>query len=388
MTFTRADAGRTAARSICPFVRKEPPAAMTTVAHSCPFVIGVDTHARTHTYAVLAASGEHLTTEAFPNTHAGRARAIACVARRTGGDLGALWVIEGTGSYGALLAGTVARAGYRVAEAPRVTAYAPARRGTGKSDPLDAAAIAAAALPLEEDQLRIPRQDEGVRAALRVLVAAREQMTVERTAKVNALTALLRSVDLGIDARKPLSDTRITEVSHWRARDEALAAATARAEAVRLAKRITVLDGELKDNQTRTTELLEASPAAPLLEETGIGPVTAAVVYTAWSHLGRVRSEAAFAALAGVSPIPASSGNTVRHRLNRGGDRRLNCALHMATVVRTVHDPDTRAYAKRRKAEGKTPREIRRCLKRYLARRLYRTLNALHAPDNAIPNAA
>lgn len=136
------------------------------------------------------------------------------------------------------------------------------------------------------------------------------------------------------------------------------------------------------------TEMLEASPAAPLLEETGIGPVTAAVVYTAWSHLGRVRSEAAFAALAGVNPIPASSGNTVRHRLNRGGDRRLNCALHMATVVRTVHDPDTRAYAERRKAEGKTPREIRRCLKRYLARRLYRTLNALHAPDSAVPTTA
>jgi len=391
VTFTRADAGRAAASSICPFVRKEPSAVMTTVAHTCPFIIGVDTHARTHTYAVLAANGEHLATETFPNTHAGRSRAIAWAARHTGGDLGTLWIIEGAGSYGALLAGTVARAGYGVAEAPRVTAYAPARRGTGKSDPLDAAAIAAAALPLEEAHLRTPRQDEGVRAALRILVAAREQMTVERTAKVNALIALLRSVDLGIDARKPLSDTKITEVSHWRARDEALAAATARAEAVRLAKRITVLDSELKDNQTRTTELIEASPAAPLLKETGIGPVTAAVVYTAWSHLGRVRSEAAFAALAGVSPIPASSGNTVRHRLNRGGDRRLNCALHMATIVRTVHDPNTRAYAERRKAEGKTPREIRRCLKRYLARHLYRTLNALHAlhaPDSAVPTAA
>lgn len=277
---------------------------MTTVAHSYPFIIGVDTHARTHTYAVLAANGEHLATETFPNTHSGRSRAIAWAARHTGGDLGTLWIIEGAGSYGALLAGTVARAGYRVAEAPRVTAYAPARRGTGKSDPLDAAAIAAAALPLEEAHLRTPRQDEGVRAALRVLVAAREQMTVERTAKVNALIALLRSLDLGIDARKPLSDTKITEVSHWRARDEALAAATARAEAVRLAKRISVLDSELKDNQTRTTELIEASPAAPLLKETGIGPVTAAVVYTAWSHLGRVRSEAAFAALAGRESHP------------------------------------------------------------------------------------
>lgn len=141
MTFTRADAGRAAASSICPFVRKEPSAVMTTVAHTCPFIIGVDTHARTHTYAVLAANGEHLATETFPNTHAGRSRAIAWAARHTGGDLGTLWIIEGAGSYGALLAGTVARAGYRVAEAPRVTAYAPARRGTGKSDPLDAARL-------------------------------------------------------------------------------------------------------------------------------------------------------------------------------------------------------------------------------------------------------
>jgi transposase len=181
-------------------------------------------------------------------------------------------------------------------------------------------------------------------------------MTLERTAKVNALTALLRSIDLGIDARKPLTDPQIAELAHWRTRDEALAAATARAEAIRLAKRITLLDTELNDNHTRTAELLEASPAAPLLDEKGIGPVIAAVVYTAWSHLGRVRSEAAFAALAGVSPIPASSGNTVRHRLNRGGDRRLNRAIHQAIIVRTAHDQHTRAYIERRTAEGKTNR--------------------------------
>lgn len=197
---------------------------MSTVAHFYPFVIGVDTHARTHTYAVLAANGAHLGTEAFPNTHAGRTRAIAWASRRTGGDLEALWAIEGTGSYGALLAGTVARTGYRVVEAPRVRAYASARRGPGKSDPLDAAAIAASVLVLEQSQLRNPRQDDGVRAALRVLVSAREQMTIERTAKVNALTALLRTVDLGVDARRPLTDTKITEISHWRVRDEPIAA--------------------------------------------------------------------------------------------------------------------------------------------------------------------
>ncbi|MCT1601379.1 transposase [Kocuria sp. p3-SID1433] len=93
-----------------------------------------------------------------------------------------------------------------------------------------------------------------------------------------------------------------------------------------------------------------------------------------------MRDEAAFAAIAGVSPIPASSGNTTRHRLNRGGDRRLNRALHIATVTRMVHDPETRAYVDRRRAEGRTTKEIRHCLKRYLARRIYRTLEALQRP--------
>ncbi len=123
------------------------------------------------------------------------------------------------------------------------------------------------------------------------------------------------------------------------------------------------------------TELVQASQAVPLLTKIGIGPVTAAIALTAWSHPGRIRSEAAFAALAGVNPIPASSGNTVRHRLNRGGDRRLNKALHIATLTRMTHDPETRAYVERRQAQGRTTREIRRCLKRYLARQIYRTLN-------------
>lgn len=131
----------------------------------------------------------------------------------------------------------------------------------------------------------------------------------------------------------------------------------------------------------RIAELVEASPAAGLVKETGIGPVTAVTVLVAWSHPGRVRNEAAFAALAGVNPIPASSGNTTRHRLNRGGDRRLNRALNVIAMVRMVHHPETRVYRDRRRAEGKTDREIRRCVKRYLARSLFRHLNS-----TAIPN--
>ena len=143
------------------------------------------------------------------------------------------------------------------------------------------------------------------------------------------------------------------------------------------------LDDELKTLSKRMSNLLSQSPVSVLLEQRGIGPVTAAVAHTTWSHLGRVRSEAAFASLAGANPIPASSGNTVRHRLNRDGDRRLNRALHKAIVTRMRTDPDTRAYVARRTAKGRTTKEIRRCLKRYLARQIYRQLNA--AAKDACP---
>jgi hypothetical protein len=360
---------------------------MTIVAHAHPFVIGVDTHARTHTLAVLvAATGELVATEQFPATDAGLDRAVAWAARRTDGELTTLWVIEGIATYGAHLASAVNRAGFEVVEAARMDARS--HRGTGKSDPLDARRIAAAVLSLEPEQLRRPRSDDGMRAALQVLVTARAHMTAERTATVNALTALLRVAALGIDARKPLTTSQIGEVARWRTRVEGLATITARAEAVRLAKRVVDLNEELTANQAQMIDLIRASKAAVLLEKTGIGPVTVAVVYTAWSHAGRVRSEAAFAALAGVNPIPASSGNTTRHRLNRGGDRRLNRALHMAVVTRMTHDPETRVYVERRRAEGRTTKEIRRCLKRYLARHLYRTLERLHAEHDAYPQAA
>lgn len=360
---------------------------MTIVAHSHPFVIGVDTHARTHTFAVVvAATGELIATEQFPATDAGLDRAVAWAARRTDGDLATLWVIEGIATYGAHLASAVDRAGYNLVEAARMDARA--HRGAGKSDPLDAHRIACSVLSLEPEQLRRPRSSDGARAALRILLTAREHMTTERTATVNALTALLRVAALGFDARKPLTATQIVEVSRWRTRVEDLATATARAEAVRLAKRVVDLTEDLTTNQVQMTGLIRESKAAVLMDKTGIGPVTAAVVYTAWSHPGRMRSEAAFAALAGVNPIPASSGNTTRHRLNRGGDRQLNRALHMAVVTRMTHDPDTRAYVNRRRAEGRTTKEIRRCLKRYLARQLYRNLEKLHAEPDTVPRAA
>jgi transposase len=196
---------------------------------------------------------------------------------------------------------------------------------------------------------------------------------------VNALIALLRSHDLGIDARKPLVPAQIATITRWRERQEQIELSIAREEAVRLARRVLEVTTQLAANQKRMTELIQQSPAAPLLEMVGAGAVTVSAVLTAWSHPGRVRSEAAFASLAGVSPLPASSGNTVRHRLNRGGDRRLNRALHTITMTRMTHDPGTRDYVAKRTQEGRSYREIRRSLKRYLAPTLYRQLNTLYA---------
>ena len=116
---------------------------------------------------------------------------------------------------------------------------------------------------------------------------------------------------------------------------------------------------------------------AQLLAHKGVGVVIAAQLLVSWSHHGRVRSEAAFAMLAGVAPLQASSGTILRYRPNRSGDRAPNRALHLAVPSRMSHDPEPRTYVARRLGEGKTKPEVRRCLKRHLARRLYRTMQAL-----------
>lgn len=131
---------------------------------------------------------------------------------------------------------------------------------------------------------------------------------------------------------------------------------------------------------TEQIELLVRRLAPQLLEETGTGPVVAGQLIMSWSHPGRVRSEAAFAKLAGVAPIEASSGTVTRHRLNRAGDRQLNRALHTIVLIRMRQDTLTKEYVARRLAEGKSVREIKRCLKRYVARQLFRQLEGLPAP--------
>ena len=180
-----------------------------------------------------------------------------------------------------------------------------------------------------------------------------------------------------------MSRSQIKAITGWRSRAEDSVVRTCRCEAVRLAKRITALDGELVDNRQALDAAVEdVTPG--LCELPGVGSVVAACVPTAWSHPGQVRSEAAFAALAGTCPIPASSGNTLRHRLNRGGDRRLNRALTTIDIVRMRTHAPTRAYVARRRKEGHTTKEIMRSLKRYITRQLLRTLAAAH-PIPATP---
>ena len=344
---------------------------MTIVADTHDFVVGVDTHARSHTFAVIDThSGAVRRTESFPNTPAGMRRGLTWINHHGGDD--ALVVVEGIGSYGAGIARLVADGGHRVVETLPIPAVL--RRGKGKTDQIDAALIGRSIIGVDDTRLRQPRADLGLREASRILVGARTQMNRERTKTINTLTALVRTIDLDIDARAALTKTQIKTIAAWRTRHEPLAQTIARAEAVRLATRIIELETQLAANRTQLDTLIVDSPVVSLLNQTGIATITAAAIYVAWSHPKRIHSEAAWAALAGVAPIPASSGNTTRHRLNHGGDRHLNQALTTIVLTRLRHDPQTRAYHTRRLAQGLSTKEIMRILKRYIARQIYREL--------------
>ncbi|MDQ0076324.1 IS110 family transposase [Arthrobacter oryzae] len=348
---------------------------MTIVAEEYGHVIGVDTHARTHTYAVVDTStGACTATEPFPTTAAGIRRAIAWMRRNTNGNM--LAAVEGTSSYGAGLARALKAAGIAVAEVKPPGRQA--RAGLGKSDPIDAVEAARQVMYREVDRLAVPRAD-GLRAALRVLLTGRKGLDTRRTADRNALNALVRTTDLGIDARKALTGAQVRMIAGWAERaSDTVDQQIARQEATRLAAAVKDADRHLRRIKKQLKELVEQL-APGFLTRPGVGPVTAGVILCAYSHHGRVRSEAAFAALAGVSPLPASSGNTVRHRLNRRGDRQLNMALDIIVKVRMVRDETTRRYTQRRTGEGRTYREIKRALKRYTARAIFRELQTLLA---------
>lgn len=230
---------------------------MTIVAQLFEHVVGIDTHARTHTYCLItAATGAVIDTATFPTTQSGNARAISWIVRRTSGSV--LAAVEGTSSYGAGITAALSEAGLDIAE------VRPAARTThahsGKSDTLDAEAAARAVLGREFDRLAKPRQ-AGQRTALRVLLASRSILDQQRTANRNALLALLRSIDLGIDPRKPLTDAQVRTIAAWRtsratAQHEPLA--IARREARRLANSVVEQGELLKQNHRELHQLAEA----------------------------------------------------------------------------------------------------------------------------------
>jgi transposase len=345
---------------------------MTMLADVVDAVIGGDTHRDTHSLEMTTPSGAALATLTISNDDSGFADALAWIARHAPGPRVVL-ALEGTRSYGIGLARAASAAGLTVVEVERPRR---ADRRRGKSDPIDARLAALAALRTPAGQLAIPRAD-GDREALRILLSARRELTVTRTGQVNRLRALLLTGD---DADRSLARGRLTsERLHAIARRRGQRAATTeqtvrRLEARRLATAIDVATAQLAANREQLMTLVTAL-APGLLSHFAIGPVSAAQAIVSWSHPGRCRNDAAFAALAGASPLPASSGRTVRHRLNRGGDRQLNRALHDIALTRWRACPRTRAYIARRRADGKTDPEIRRALKRYIARELYRALN-------------
>jgi transposase len=345
------------------------------LADELDFVIGVDTHRDAHALALVSARTGALLAEAeLPASAEGYRRALALAQRKAQGRRA--WAIEGTGSYGAGLTRFLARRGERVLEVER-PARTVSRRG--KSDALDA--LRAGRSLLAATRAAQPRAS-GEREALRVLLAAREGAVAVRRSGLNELRALLVTAPSGL--RERLAGlgraTLVRRCCGLRARSGADPQLRASLLALRLcARRVEAATREAAALEQEIAALVERLAPA-LIAQRGVGPISAGTILVAWSHRGRLHSEAAFARLAGAAPIPASSGQVVRHRLDRGGDRRLNRALHTIALVRSRCDRETVAYIERKRGEGKSVREARRCLKRYLARSLFRVLEAMPDP--------
>lgn len=336
-------------------------------------VIGVDTHKHTHTAAAVTSTGaviDHLTVPADRRGY----RDLLDFADRHQAHV---WAVEGTGSFGAGLTAAVLQAGHRVVEVDRPAR--PARRGGVKSDDIDAVRAARQALAgigVSEPRCR------GDREAIRVLLATRAQAIEFRTRAIAALHAMVTSAPDPI--RDRLRGLTLGELLHACAAMRGSARQSSEAFATTMALRATARRALACEQEaaelTEQIDVLVRRVAPHLLAQTGIGPVVAGQLIVSWSHRGRVRSEAAFAKLAGVAPIEASSGTVKRHRLNRSGDRQLNRALHTIVLVRMRQDPSTKAYVAKRLAQGRSTREIKRCLKRYVARQLFRELEATALP--------
>jgi transposase len=344
---------------------------MSMLAERVEVVIGVDTHSETHTAAIVdARTGGVLARATVSADPDGYAELSALAEAHPG--LRA-WAMEGTGGYGAGLARHLADAGELVVELDRPKR--PARRAGAKSDPIDAERAARDALA----RGRLAQPKTGAeRAALQMRLTARRAAVEAAADAQRQLRALVITAPESVRGRFRGQTTRGMVATAARLRPATSADVdvfTALTVLRALARRIHALEAEAAGHEAAIRAIVR-SWRPDLLQLTGVGPIVAATVLAAWSHAGRCRNDAAFAMLAGAAPIPASSGKTIRYRLNRSGDRQLNRALHTIALSRLHYDQRTRTYADRRRKEGRTDREIKRCLKRYIARELYRRLEA------------
>ncbi len=360
---------------------------MTTTLTDVTVIGGVDTHKHTHYAAAIDNHGRLLGHQEFSANDHGYEQMLSWL--RSHGTVRSIGV-ESTGSFGATLTRFLTSQGVEVVEVNRPNRLA--RRMDGKSDRLDSENVARAVLG--QTSTAVPKAKDGVVEVIRTLRVTRSSAVKARTQAFNTLWGIM------ISAPSPLRDELVvltkrtlvnrclrlrpetTDLLSLKETPERMLVAGIKMALRDLARRWKTLDDEVKALNT-SIEGLVKSAAPELLELKGVGiELAGQFLVTAGDNPGRIRSESAFAKICGVAPQPASSGRTSgRHRLSRGGDRAANSALYIITIVRMRHDERTRAYVERRTAQGRTKREIIRCLKRYIAREVYRNLPAASRKD-------
>lgn len=332
-------------------------------------VAGVDTHTDTHTVAAVTATGQHLATETFPATRPGYTHLMEFLSNHGVGTVG----VEGTNSFGAGLTRHLIDGGYPVVEVLRPTRSV--RRRDGKSDPVDA--LAAARQVLTGEGLSTPKDSTGPVESLRALQIARNQL-VSTTAKlITTIKSLLVTAPEDIRSRYATMTNHalVTTLARCRPSPDYSDPRNGVLTSLKsLATTYRELRAQCDELETRITALVSViNPHVSNI--VGCGSIVAAdLIISIGDNPERIHSEAALAHLCGVAPLPASSGRTNRHRLNRGGDRRANSALYRIAVVRMRCDQRTKDYVARRTAEGLSKKEIIRCLKRAIVREIYRVI--------------
>ena len=335
-------------------------------------VLGADTHKRSHTIAAIEGSSGQVLADQTVQVGAAGFAAVLRWARSLEGER--VWALEDcrhvSGSFERFL---LARGERVVRVAPRLMAGArQVGRERGKSDRIDAIAVARAAL--REGPERLPgAQLAGIELELRLLVDHRERLVRSRTALVNDLLWHLHDLwpELKLPSRALIrSRTGAQKILRRLARAEQTARVQIARDELRRVRELSVAIDRLEDQLAA----LVAVAAPQLVAEPGVGTLTAAKLVGEIAGINRFASDAKLARACGVAPIPASSGRRDRHRIDRGGNRQLNAALHRIAITRARLDPETRAYLERKQAEGKTRRDAIRCLKRHLARRIWQLM--------------